>query len=134
MKQGTKVQTIGLVSGLAAILVATGCSDILDDDTTHSRVCTERASEVRVVEDRCNGVPDDDDGHSGVVWLYYGHGSNTTVAPVGHRATGGTRSLKGVTVNGSTPKINKSPLPSSGGSISRGGFGVSGGSKGGSGS
>lgn len=87
---------LGITSMLGAALL-TGCSD---NEPEWVRQCVERATEIRVEDDRC---PEDDSATSLYHWYY--HPSSVQGAPVGSRVSGGTYAKpSGVSTFHSVPK------------------------------
>jgi hypothetical protein len=70
--------TLGV--GIATALTLAGCPKS-EEEPTHSAVCVDEATQLRVDDDRC-----DDDDHHGHVWFYYP--LHTSAPPVGSTVSG----------------------------------------------
>jgi hypothetical protein len=129
-----------LVPAVAAALLAAAC-DVDDDGADYAAVCTDRNG-VRVDDSKCAHAPDaytgdGFDATDAFLWYYIGTSAGHTAPPIGSRAMAGTyRTPVSVQFSGGTrvATVQRGGVSTTGGSISRGGFGVSGsGGKGGTG-
>jgi len=131
-KQGTMVNTVGLVSALAIVLA--GCS-VAPSEADEIGVCIDPKTEQRIDDDNCSDGSEGWESDNGSVWFWYSTNSGHSAPPVGQKVTrshgysGAPKSSYysrgGVPTSGST--ISKS-------AISRGGFGSGSAGKGSSGS
>ena len=108
--------------------------DRLEPEYDYVSICTDRNGN-RVDDGRCP-VGDSDNG-SGFVWFYMPTSGGVTAPPVGHRIDRSTGVYRPPTTlpGGKVPSVARGgSVPAGGGVVQRGGFGVSGGKSGGSGS
>lgn len=139
--------TYRLVSAVAAALLAMGAVSACDADSDgddYEAVCVDHSG-TRVDDSQCDSAPqnytrDDSISADPFLWYYLGTMSNGGyAAAVGQRVSGGTlrtpvivRTTGGGSsgpnqqaVAGKTPTISRGgSVPNTGGSISRGGFGI----------
>jgi hypothetical protein len=131
-----------LVPAVAAALLAAAC-DVDGDGADYAAVCTDRNG-VRVDDSKCADAPDtytndSFDATDAFLWYYIGTSTGHTAPPIGSRAVAGTWRTP-VTVpstsGGGTrvATVQRGGVASTGGTINRGGFGISGSSGGKSGS
>lgn len=97
----TNKVALGITAMLGAALL-TGCTE---DDPEWVRQCVERATDIRVDDDKCRQDQDDSAGfHSYPYWWYYHH-SSTQGAAVGSKVSGGSYAKpSGVSTFHSVPK------------------------------
>jgi hypothetical protein len=136
--------TYRLVSAVAAALLAMGAVSACDADSDgddYEAVCVDHSG-TRVDDSRCDSAPqnyarDDSISADPFLWYYLGTMNNGGyAAAVGQRVSGGTYRTPVIVKTGSAatsgsgstakaPTISRGgSVPSTGGSISRGGFGI----------
>jgi hypothetical protein len=120
-KQGTMVNTVGLVAALAIVLA--GCA-VSPSEADEIGVCIDPKTDQRIDDDKCSDGYEGWESDDGSVWFWYSTNSGYNAPPVGQKVlksngySGAPKSTSyargGVPTSGST--ISKS-------TISRGGFG-----------
>lgn len=106
-------KTVALGLTVVAASVLTGCSS-----TDGAAICVDPATETRVDDDECDGVDEDYDGTGGgFFWFYMPHGhSAPAVGSTYNPSSGYYKAPSGKT-------YTKGGVSTSGGTISKGGFG-----------
>jgi hypothetical protein len=115
------VQTVGLVSALALVLV--GCT-VAPSDADEIGVCMNPNTDERIEDDRCPDGSEGWESEDGSVWFWYSTSAGHNAPPIGQKVT----KSNGYT---GTPKSNyyaRGGVPTAGSSVSkstiaRGGFG-----------
>jgi hypothetical protein len=120
-----------LVPTVAAALLAAAC-DVDDDGADYAAVCTDRNG-VRVDDAKCAHAPTDYGGDmfspaNDFLWYYIGTSAGHTAPPIGSRAVAGTVrtpvSVQSTSGGTRIATVQRGGVSGTGGSISRGGFGV----------
>ncbi|MGO1049809.1 hypothetical protein [Crossiella sp. CA198] len=109
----------GLVSVLAAVL--SGCTtETAADEYDHVAVCVDPRTGDRVDDGRCG---DDDGGSGGMAWFWISTSTSHAAPGVGQRVNVSHGSY---TRPPQTSRVQRGGVPAAGGTVTRGGFGVSG--------
>lgn len=120
-KQGTMVNTVGLVSALALALAA--CT-VAPSEADEIGVCIDPKTEERVEDDRCTDGSEGWESSDGSVWFWYSTSSGHSAPPVGQKVT----KSHGYTGQPKSSYYSRGGVPKAGSTISkstiaRGGFG-----------
>lgn len=143
-KMGAMPGRVGFVAALAVLVLPSVAACDQAPSYDYVSACVDHYGN-RVADDRCAHAPTTwthdywQVGDPEYGWDYIPYGQ--TVAPIGRPIVGGTRNTTKLTVPGGKGQAPKAAsvqrgggVPAAGGKVQRGGFGVSSGSKGGSGS